>query len=89
MEAKEEEINKEKSQKERLENNPAFQNEEAAIKDKATPVEFPIPIDLIDDLKKDKIDPLTEGRETNLGYDEKSPRKKELEQEEHYDQEDK
>ncbi|MCG9791436.1 hypothetical protein [Flavobacterium algicola] len=40
-----------------------------------------LPEDLIDDLKKDKIDPLTEG-ETNLGYDEKPPRKKELDQDE-------
>ena len=41
--------------------------------------------DLIDDIKKDKIDPLTEG-DTNLGYEEKAPRKKELEQTEHLDQ---
>lgn len=47
-----------------------------------------LPIDLIDDLKENKIDPLTEGA-TNLGYEERPPRKKELEQKEHYDQEDK
>lgn len=47
-----------------------------------------VPVDLIDDIKKDKIDPLTEGK-TNLGYDEKPPRKKELEQKEHFDQQDK
>jgi hypothetical protein len=47
-----------------------------------------LPVDLIDDLKKNKIDPLTEGA-TNLGYEERPPRKKELEQKEHYDQEDK
>ncbi|WP_366186717.1 hypothetical protein [Flavobacterium ovatum] len=42
---------------------------------------------MIDDLKKDKIDFLTEGV-TNLGYEEKTPRKKELEQTEHFDQKD-
>jgi hypothetical protein len=47
-----------------------------------------LPVDLIDDLNKKKIDPLTEGN-TNLGYVERAPRKKELEQKEHYDQEDK
>lgn len=47
-----------------------------------------LPVDLIDDLKENKIDPLTEGA-TNLGYEERPPRKKELEQKEHYDQEDK
>ncbi|WP_418264834.1 hypothetical protein [Flavobacterium faecale] len=52
------------------------------------PVKVPIPEDLIDDIKKNKIDPLTEGK-TNLGYEEKPPRKKELEQKEHYDQPDK
>ncbi len=77
--------NKEKSQKQRLETNEVFQKDEAAIST-PTPKEFPIPVDLIDDLKKDKIDPLTEGS-TNLGYEEKPPRKKELEQKEHYDQE--
>lgn len=81
------EVNKEKSQPERLENNDAFNNEDPAIKDKATPVEFPIPIDLIDDVKNEKIDPLTEQK--NLGYEEKNPRKKELEQKEHLDRDDK
>lgn len=47
-----------------------------------------VPIDLINDLKKGKIDPLTEGS-TNLGYEERSPRKKELDQKEHLDKEDK
>ncbi|MCW2120227.1 hypothetical protein [Flavobacterium sp. 7A] len=47
--------------------------------------ETKIPVDLIDDLKKGKIDPLTEGK-TNLGYDEKTVRKEELKQKEHYDQ---
>jgi hypothetical protein len=46
------------------------------------------PEDLIDDLKNGKIDSLTEGK-TNLGYEERSPRKKELEEKEHYDQDDK
>jgi hypothetical protein len=46
------------------------------------------PDDLIDDLKKGKIDPLTEGK-TNLGYEERAPRKKELEEKEHKDREDK
>lgn len=49
------------------------------------PVKTTTAEDLIDDIKKDKIDPLTEG-ETNLGYEEKPPRKKELEQKEHLDQ---
>jgi hypothetical protein len=46
-----------------------------------------IPKDLIEDLKKGKIDPLTEGK-TNLGYEERSPRKKELEEKKHYDKDD-
>jgi hypothetical protein len=50
--------------------------------------ELSIPTDLIDDLKKGKIDPLTEGT-TNLGYEERSPRKKELEEKKHMDREDK
>lgn len=50
--------------------------------------DFSIPVDLIDDLKKGKIDPLTEGK-TNLGYEERAPRKKELDEKEHYDKEDK
>ena len=50
--------------------------------------EFSTPVDLIEDLKKGKIDPLTEGK-TNLGYEERSPRKKELEEKEHKDREDK
>lgn len=49
--------------------------------------EFSVPKDLIDDLKKDKIDPLTEGK-TNLGYEERAPRKKELEDKDHKDRED-
>lgn len=47
-----------------------------------------VPSDLINDLKKGKIDPLTEGS-TNLGYEERAPRKKELDQKEHLDKEDK
>jgi hypothetical protein len=47
-----------------------------------------LPVDLRDDLKKNKIDPLTEGS-THLGYEERAPRKKELDQKEHFDQDDK
>lgn len=47
-----------------------------------------IPKDLIDDLNKNKIDILTDGA-TNLGYEERAPRKKELEQKEHLDSDDK
>lgn len=50
--------------------------------------DFSTPQDLIDDLKKGKIDPLTEGS-TNLGYEERPPRKKELEDKKHNDREDK
>ena len=52
-----------------------------------TTPEFSMPEDLIDDLKKGKIDPLTEGA-TNLGYEERAPRKKELEEKKHKDRED-
>ena len=47
-----------------------------------------IPVDLIDDLNKKKIDPLTESS-INLGYEERAPRKKELKQKEHLDKDDK
>lgn len=82
------ETNKEKNQTERLENKKPLNEADAVIKDKATPIEFPIPIDLMDDMNKDKIDPLTEGI-SNLGYEEKPPRKKELDQKEHLDRDDK
>lgn len=59
----------------------------SVIKDSST-ANKSIPEDLIDDLKNKKIDPLTEGS-THLGYEERAPRKKELEQDEHYDQDDK
>ncbi|MDX6183864.1 hypothetical protein SGQ44_16640 [Flavobacterium sp. Fl-77] len=78
--------NDEKSQKERLgDNDNATQKDASTTPDKK---EFPIPTDLIEDLDKGKIDPLTEGN-TNLGYEEKSPRKKELDQKEHLDRDDK
>lgn len=78
--------NDDKSQKERLGNTEDLKQKNTS---KNTPKkEFPIPTDLIDDLDKGKIDPLTEGI-TNLGYEEKPPRKKELELKEHLDREDK
>ncbi|MBK0370330.1 hypothetical protein [Flavobacterium agrisoli] len=82
------EDNKDKNQAERLDET-AFKNEEESTgKDPDKKKKFPIPIDLMDDLNKEKIDPLTESI-TNLGYEEKPPRKKELEQTEHLDQDDK
>ena len=77
--------NEHKSQPERLGTND--DSDTKKTEKKSTKKEFPIPTDLIDDLNKDKIDPLTEGV-TNLGYKEKPPRKKELEQKEHLDRED-
>lgn len=62
------------------ENNPIINNPSSDDKS--------IPLDLIDDLDNGKIDILSEGS-TNLGYEERSPRKKELEEKEHFDQDDK
>jgi hypothetical protein len=85
METKYNKENDDKSQKERLNEEVFDQNE---IPETPTSDKFTVPTDLIDDLRKGKIDPLTEGK-TNLGYQEKPPRKKELEQKEHLDREDK
>ena len=77
--------NDDKSQIERL-NNEVFEQKE--VPQTPTREKFTVPTDLIDDLKKGKIDPLTEGN-IHLGYEEKTPRKKELEQKEHLDRDDK
>ncbi|MWB95296.1 hypothetical protein GON26_13085 [Flavobacterium sp. GA093] len=85
MDTKYNKENDDKSQKERL-NNEVF--EQTEVPRTSTRDNFTVPTDLIDDLKKGKIDPLTEGN-THLGYEEKTPRKKELEQKEHLDRDDK